>query len=129
VQNVGADASVLSLLPTSICLLYAAIHLNGMLRIEEYRNGQGYRLSWSGTNSPLLRLFCIIDKNLCSIENVPGAFFDTVGDVMLSPLQQVRNILHWLINLAKPDGEEAMPLSGSICDLLNQRDRREPELG
>ena len=124
-QRVGADASIVSWLPTSIC---AAIHPGRMPRIKEYRIRRGYQFTWTGRKSPYPHLFCIIEKNTCSIQSVPVASFATPGDVVLSPLKQVRRILHWLMILAEPEGDEAMLVSESTCDLLNRRDRLEPGL-
>jgi len=133
-QRLRADASLLFLLPTSICPICAAIHLGRMPGIEEDCNGRGYRFTWTGTKQPHLRVCCIIEKNISSIkyspnvQNSPFATFATPGDVVLSPLKQVRSILHCLTTLPEPEREEAMSLSESTCDLLNRRDRLEPGL-
>ena len=133
-HRLGADASILSLLPASICPICAAIHLGRMPGIEEDCNGRGYRFTWTGTKQPHLRVCCIIEKNISSIkyspnvQNSPFATFATPGDVVLSPLKQVRSILHCLTTLPEPEREEAMSLSESTCDLLNRRDRLEPGL-
>lgn len=87
-QRLRVDASLLFLLPTSICPICAAIHLGGMPRIEEYRNERGFWFTWKGINSPRLRLYCIIEKNVCSIQHVSNAQ-DLLVRSFTSPIDMV----------------------------------------
>ena len=59
-QQLGAEVRATSAFPVSICPLCAALHLGGMPRIEEYPNGQGYRFTWEGVQSPHARFFCLL---------------------------------------------------------------------
>src|SRR5260370_39267056 len=100
-QQLGADVDVVSSFPAAICPLCAAQHLGGMPRIEEYTNGQGYRLTWQAITSPHARLFCIIYKwNTSSKQDIIREACAAPSDVLTAPMEQVRSVLAWLKTLS-----------------------------
>jgi hypothetical protein len=126
-QQLGAEVRATSSFPVSICPLCAALHLGGMPRIEEYPNGQGYRLMWEAITSPHARLFCIIHKwNVSSILDMVREVCSVPCDVLAAPMEHVKSVLAWLKTLADPGKEEATMLHESIDDHMNRYNPPQP---
>jgi len=126
-QTLGADMLVTSSFPLSICPLCAALYLGGMPRIEEYPNGQGYRLTWEGIQSPYARFFCLLYAlNTRTMQETLAEACFAPGDIPTTPMEHVRSVLGWLKNLSDPGEHEATLLPQSLHDRVNRLDPPKP---
>jgi hypothetical protein len=114
-QQLGVELPAPSLLPASICPLCAAVHYGGMPGIEEYRKGQGYRLTWEGRKSPRARLCCIIYRSYaCPLPELLEEACSAPVDLPTTSVEQVRSVLIWLATLPDPARGDTIPLPANI---------------
>jgi len=126
-QQLGAEVRLVSSFPASICPLCAAIHLGGMPRIEEYPNGQGYRFTWEGMQSPHARFFCLLYvSNTNSLQESLRKACSTHGDIPTTPIEHMRSVLRWLKTLPDPGEYEITLLSQSLLDHVNRIEPPKP---
>ena len=119
-QQLGAEVRATSAFPVSICPLCAALHLGGMPKIEEYPNGQGYRFTWEGVQSPHARFFCLLyASHNSSLQELLREAVSLPSDIPTAFREHVRSVLGWLKTLADPGEQEAKPLPQSLYDHLN----------
>jgi hypothetical protein len=90
--------------------------------IEEYRNGQGYQLTWEGRKSPRARLCCIVYRsNACPLPKLLEEACFAAADLLTTPMEQVRSVLTWLTTLPDPARGETIPLPESIQVAMSRR--------
>ncbi len=126
-QQLGAEVRLVSSFPSSICPLCAAIHFGGMPRIEEYPNGQGYRFTWEGMQSPHARFFCLLyASNPHFLQESLIQACSTHGDIPTTPIEHMRSVLRWLKTLPDPGVHEITPLPQSLHNHVNRLEPPKP---